>query len=224
MCTSGEYGDSCAEFYDQLYGPCRRQVIDVLTAYANHGNVLELGVGTGRTAVPLARQGVQVAGIESSSRMLAKLQHKPGGELIRTLHGDFATANLGGKFDLIFALCSTIHLLPSYMRQLACFRNVSRYLAPQGSFLVEASIPEPWNPALPSSIDHQRRIHETLPLMTQMGVCEYRLDLFRTTPAQLDKMAETAGLKLNSRWSNWHRAPFIPATSHSHISIYQPAL
>src|SRR5262245_21298099 len=119
-----EYGDGCAEFYDQLYGPPNPNVVRVLSRLARYGSVLELGFATGRTALALTKHCAEVAGIESSRAMLERFASKDGAGELRAVEGDFATVRLAERFDLIFALVNTIFLLESEERVFECLCNV----------------------------------------------------------------------------------------------------
>jgi SAM-dependent methyltransferase len=208
----------------------------LLAELAGSGRALELGIGTGRIALPLAERGVQVHGIELSNAMVARLRAKPGGDDIRVTIGDFATTAVDGTFALAYLVFNTIGNLTTQAAQVACFRNVSAHLEPGGCFVIEVGIPE------------LRRLPpgETMRVFdaseTHWGVDEYdvanqgltshhfglvdgRFELrsipFRSVwPAELDLMAELAGMSLRERWSGWKREPFT-SESRKHVSVWE---
>jgi len=231
--VAARYDESSAEMFDQaVVDP----VVDFLTKLAGNGQALELGIGTGRIALPLARRGVAVHGIELSKAMAARLRAKPGSEDIGITIGDFATTKVEGAFSVAYVVFNTIGNLTTQAAQVACFRNVSEHLEPGGSFVVELWVPDlqrlpPWD---------TMRVFQASP--THWGIDEYdvanqglishhfelvdgRFELvsipFRYAwPAELDLMAELAGLSLRERWSGWHREPFT-SDSRNHVSVWE---
>jgi SAM-dependent methyltransferase len=214
-------------------------VVDFLADLAGSGRALELGIGTGRVALPLARRGVPVHGIELSRAMAARLHAKPGGADVGVTIGDFATTRLDGTFALAYLVFNTISNLTTQAAQVACFRNVAAHLEPGGCFVIEVGIPELRR--LPPGETH-RVFHVS---ETSWGIDEYdvatqgltshhfevvdgRLERvsvpFRYTwPAELDLMAELAGMRLRERWAGWRREPFT-SESRQHVSVWeQPA-
>lgn len=207
-------------------------VVDVLVELARGGAVLELAIGTGRLALPLARRGVPVAGIELSPDMLAQLRGKPGGPDIPVMLGDMATARAEGSFALVYLVRNTILNLTTQEAQIACFANAAAHLEPGGRFVLEAVVPN-------------TRALEVFDLGdTHVGVDEYDIDTQRLVshhfrkregswerrsvpfravfPAELDVMARLAGMRLRERWSGWTREPFT-AASGSHVSVWEKA-
>jgi SAM-dependent methyltransferase len=199
--------------------------------------VLELGIGTGRVAVPLSRRGLRVQGIELSPAMVAQLRNRPGGAGIGVTVGDFATADAGGPFTLAYLVRNTITNLTSQDEQVECFRNVARQLRPGGLFVVENYVPELRR--LPAG----ETVHVFTATPDHLGFEEYDDPVGQTAvshhywtidgqlrrfasrhryvwPSELDLMARLAGLTRRERWSDWHRAPFT-AESRSHISVWQ---
>jgi SAM-dependent methyltransferase len=215
MSTSSpaSYGDACALFYDQLYPSIERGLVETLRELAGNGPALELGIATGRVAIPLRRLGVAVHGIEASPAMIAAFRKRPGSADIPVIEGDFASAAPGGRFQLIYSLVSTFSLLTSLERQRACLHNVAAHLAPTGCFVSEisdalSSFPEP---------DSQEyRID------TPLGMQTYRVSWLGTPLPVIDAMAAGAGLHLAARWSSWARTPWTPAQPR-HISVYRLA-
>jgi len=235
------YGQSIAEVYDDWHSGARPEQVELLRHLAGDGPVLELGIGTGRLALPLARQGLEVHGIDSSPAMVAKLRAKPGGEQVAVTMGDFSDFGLAERFSLVFVVFNTLFGLPDQDAQLACFAAVSRHLLPGGRFLVEAFVPDP------SRFDRGQRLS-----VVQVGVDEVRLECSRhdagaqsvttqhvvlaggkTTlyplqiryawPSELDLMAKLAGLQLESRWDGWGRQPYT-SSSFTTISVWKVPL
>jgi SAM-dependent methyltransferase len=211
-------------------------VVDFLVELAGSGRALELGIGTGRIAVPLARRGVPVHGIELSKAMAARLHAKPDAEDIGVTIGDFATTTVEGKFSVAYLVFNTIGNLTTQSAQVACFRNVAAHLDPGGCFVIEVGIPDLQR--LPPG-DTMRVFHAG---ETHWGIDEYdvanqgltshhfelvdgRFELhsvpFRYTwPAELDLMAQLAGMSLRERWSDWRRVPFT-SDSRNHVSVWE---
>ena len=231
--VAATYDESAADMFDSaVVDP----VVDFLAELAGDGRALELGIGTGRIALPLARRGVSVHGIELSKAMAARLRAKPGGEDIGVTIGDFATTTVEGTFSVAYLVFNTIGNLTTQAAQVACFRNVSSHLEPGGCFVIEVGIPELRR--LPPA-DSMRVFHAG---ETHWGVDEYdvanqgltshhfqlvdgRFELhsvpFRYTwPAELDLMAELAGMRLRERWSGWQREPFT-SDSRKHVSVWE---
>jgi SAM-dependent methyltransferase len=211
-------------------------VVDVLAALAGDGRALELGVGTGRIALPLARRGVPVHGIELSRAMVARMHTKPGGEEVGVTIGDFSTTRVEGSFSLAYLVFNTIFNLTTQDAQVACFANVAAHLEPGGCFVIETGVPElRWLPpgetirAFQLDPDHWGidEYHVAEQRLTSHHV-EYvdgraeRVSIpFRYAwPAELDLMARLAGMRLRDRWSDWDRAPFT-SDSRKHVSVWE---
>jgi len=212
------------------------QVIDFLVEIAGSGRALELGIGTGRIALPLAQRGVPVHGIELSQAMVARLHAKPGGEDIGVTIGDFATTNVEGSFSVAYLVANTIMNLTTQAAQVACFRNVAAHLEPSGCFVIEVIVPalqrlppgetfyvfdwgethwgiEEYDVANQGSISHHFRVVD--------GKIELRSIPFRYVwPAELDLMAQLAGMELRERWATWKREPFT-SDSRKHVSVWE---
>jgi SAM-dependent methyltransferase len=231
--VAARYDESAADMFDPaVVDP----VVDFLAALAGDGRALELGIGTGRIAVPLARRGVPVHGIELSKAMAARLRAKPGAEDIGVTIGDFATATVEGTFSVAYLVFNTIGNLTTQSAQVACFQNVATHLEPGGSFVIETGIPQLQR--LPPG--ETMRVFDASE--THWGVDEYdvatqklvshhfelvdgRFELasipFRYTwPAELDLMAQLAGMSLRERWSGWKREPFT-SESRKHVSVWE---
>ena len=203
---------------------------DFLAELAGDGTALELGIGTGRIALPLSARGVRVHGIDLSVDMVAQLRAKPGGGDIPVAIGDFATTRVGEGFSLAYLVFNTIGNLTAQEAQVACFENAAAQLRPGGCFVVEVGVAvrEPlhvfalsdthigideYDPATQRLVSH----HFTL----VDGRWELRSIPFRSvTPAELDLMARLAGIRLRERWSGWRREPFT-AESRRHVSVWE---
>src|SRR5918996_706360 len=209
--------------------------VDFLAELSDGGPALELGIGTGRIALPLSQRGVRVRGIELSPAMATQLQAQPGASSIVVIIGDFATTKVDGAFTLVYLLRNTITNLTTQDEQVEGFRNAAAHLQPGGCFVIENYIPELRR--LPSG----ETTHVFTATPTHIGVGEYdlaaqievsnhwwlidgELKTFSSPhryvwPSELDLMARLAGLTLRERWSDWHRAPFT-SESRSHISVW----
>jgi SAM-dependent methyltransferase len=241
----GYFGESVAAAYDEIgnrmfdaavVGP----TVDFLARLAAGGRALELGIGTGRIALPLAARGIEVHGIDLSNAMVARLKVKPGGEGIGVTIGDFATARAPGTFRLAYLVFNTIMNLTAQAAQVAAFRNVASHLEPGGCFVIEVGIPDLRR--LPPG--ERYVVFDSGP--THWGVDEYDVanqglishhfekrvdaaqDVFEKSsgpfryvwPSELDLMAELAGMHLRERWAGWQREPFT-SESRSHVSVWQ---
>jgi SAM-dependent methyltransferase len=203
---------------------------DFLAELAGEGKALELGIGTGRIALPLAARGVRVHGIDLSADMVAQLRAKQGGEDIHVAIGDFATTRVGEGFSLAYLVFNTIGNLTTQDAQVACFENAAAQLGPGGCFVVEVGVAvrEPlhvfaltethigideYDPATQRLVSH----HFTL----VDGRWELRSIPFRSvSPAELDLMARLAGMRFRERWSSWRREPFT-VESRRHVSVWE---
>jgi SAM-dependent methyltransferase len=210
--------------------------VDLLAELAAGGAALELGIGTGRVALPLSRRGVRVHGIDISEPMVARLRAKPGGDAIGITIGDFATTSVGERFRLVYVVYNAITNLTTQDAQVECFRNAAAHLEPGGHFVAEVFVPELQR--LPRGDTH--RAFRVTP--THLGFDEYDVVAQRCTshhyfttgerfehfssvhryawPAELDLMARMAGLTRCERWADWARAPFT-ATSTDHVSVWR---
>ena len=186
--------------------------VDFLTELAGTGAALELGIGTGRIAIPLRRRGVRVHGIDLSPDMVAQLRAKPGTGDIGVTIGDLSTTRVGGRFSLAYLVRNTIMNLTTQDGQVACFRNVAAQLEPGGCFVIEVMVPA--LQLLPSG----ETVRPFTVAPTHLGFEEY--DVAYVWPSELDLMARLAGMTLRERWSDWTRAPFTGA-SRSHVSVWE---
>ena len=210
--------------------------VELLAALAGAGAALELGVGTGRVALPLHARGVPVHGIDLSGAMLARLREKPGGDAIALTEGDFATTRVDGTFTLAFIVRNTLWNLTTQDAQVDCFRNVAAHLEPGGCFVVELFVPRlQFLPVgetfLPFVVTPTHLGIDEYDVVTQAlvshhyrpgtGGAEHRAVPGRYAwPAELDLMARLAGMSLRERWADWDRTPFT-SESASHVSVWQ---
>jgi SAM-dependent methyltransferase len=231
--VAARYDESAAEMFDLAVV---EPVIDLLVELAGSGRALELGIGTGRIALPLAQRGVPVHGIELSKAMVARLRAKPDGGEIGVTIGDFATTTVDGTFSVAYLVFNTILNLTTQAAQVACFRNVAAHLEPGGCFVIEVGVPGLQR--LPPG-DTVRAFHVS---ETRWGFDEYdvaiqgltshhfevvdgRVERFSAPfryawPSELDLMAQLAGMRLRERWSGWKREPFT-SDSRKHVSVWE---
>jgi SAM-dependent methyltransferase len=235
------FGERVAATYDEssadMFEPAAVEpVVDFLADLAGDGAALELGIGTGRIALPLAQRGVRVHGIDLSEAMVARLRAKPGAEQIGVTVGDFATARVEGSFSVAYLVFNTIMNLTTQDEQVACFENVAAHLGPGGCFVIEVMVPElqrlpPGETFVPFTVTQTRLGIDEYDVGAQglishhYSVEDGELDVvsmpFRYVwPAELDLMARLAGLKLRERWSDWNRAPFT-SESKKHVSVWE---
>jgi SAM-dependent methyltransferase len=235
------YGDRWASVYDDHHGGLDPgPAVDFLAGLAGDGRVLELAIGTGRVALPLAIRGVSVEGIDASEAMVERLRAKPGGESIPVTIGDMAEVEVSGPFRLVYLVANTLFGLLSQARQAECFRNVAGVLDPDGMFVIECFVPDV------TRFDRGQRV-QTLAVTEDSAVFELSrhdaaqqrvatqivtLDADGTHlrpvairyswPSELDLMAGQAGLCLADRYGGWDRRPF-DSSSGGHVSVYQRA-
>ena len=235
------FGEGVAERYDQssaeMFDPAVVDpVVDFLAGLAGDGAALELGIGTGRIAVPLRRRGVRVHGIDLSPQMVAQLRAKPGAEDIGVTVGDFATTTVDGRFSLAYLVFNTIGNLTTQDSQVACFQNAAAHLERGGCFVIEVGLPQlqrlpPGETVRAFDLTPTHLGFDEYDVATQglishhYSVVDGRLELmsvpFRYVwPAELDLMARLAGMTLQERWSGWHREPFT-SDSDRHVSVWR---
>ncbi len=233
------YGDAAAAAYDLVHAP-DDDAVACLTRLAGPGPVLELGIGTGRLALPLAERGLDVSGIDASEAMVAKLRAKPGGDRLEVTIGDFANVDVDGAFSLVFVAFYTFFALSTVDAQQRCFDNVARHLeAAGGRFVLEAFVPDPSrfvrdqhlevmhvSPA-GARINASRhdpaaqRVDSLIMFISNDGVQTWPVRLRYSYPSELDAMATAAGLELEDRWSGWTGEPFDERDSAKHVSVYR---
>jgi SAM-dependent methyltransferase len=241
MGADGHFGEAVAADYDDLESEMfQPQVIDatvdVLAGLAGDGRALELAVGTGRIALPLAGRGVDVHGIDISRAMVARLRAKPGGDAIGVTIGDITTTRVDGLFSVAYLVFNTIMNLTTQEAQVACFRNVADHLEPGGSFVIEVMMPQlrrlpAGQTVVPYRVSPTRWAFDIYDVATQAtssnyvsvvdGHGEYKSVPFRYVwPSELDLMAQLAGLRLRERWEGWKREPYTHE-SDKHVSIWE---
>lgn len=229
------YGDRWAEVYDDIHPGTNPAAVALLADLARGGRALELGIGTGRIALPLAAAGVTVEGIDISESMVAKLREKPGGPEIPVTVGDFADVDRQGPFDLVFVVFNTIFVLLEQAAQVRCFGNVAKRLKPDGAFVIEAFVPDPARfhrsvSAAEVGFDRVRldashhdpvtqRITSQTIFLSDGSIDMRPIRIRYAWPSELDLMAQLAGLRLQARWSDWNQSPF-DASSTRHVSVY----
>jgi SAM-dependent methyltransferase len=231
--VASRYDENAADRFDPMVlGP----TVDFLAGLAGNGRALELGVGTGRVAIPLAERGVEVHGIDLSNAMTARLRAKPRGQTIGVTIGDFATTRVEGSFSLVYVVFNTIENLTTQEAQVSCFRNAAAHLEPGGCFVVEVAVPglrrlppgetfqvfsgsddywgiDEYDVANQGLISHHLQIVD--------GKLERDSMPFRYAwPAEFDLMAQLAGMTLRERWAGWKREPFT-SESRQHVSVWE---
>ncbi|MDG6108474.1 class I SAM-dependent methyltransferase [Dactylosporangium aurantiacum] len=237
----GYFGERVAARYDEssreMADPAVVEpAVDTLAQLADGGRALELGIGTGRIALPLAARGVPVHGIDLSRAMVARLREKPGGDAIGVTIGDFASTRVDASFSLAYIVFNTIMNLTTQAAQVACFRNVAAHLQPGGRFVVEVMMPDlrrlpPGQDVVPFHVSETRWAYDLYDVATQSMSSNYvevvggrggfRSIPFRYVwPAELDLMAQLAGLHLQHRWAGWQREPFT-SDSAQHVSVWE---
>ena len=235
------FGEEIAARYDEtsddMFEPAVVEAtVDFLADLAGGGAALELGIGTGRVALPLAERGVAVHGIDLSEAMVARMRDKPGGDRIPVAIGDFATTRLHEEFSLAYLVYNTINNLTSQDEQVACFENVAAQLRPGGCFVIEVGVPSlqrlPFGETVrPFHVSESRLGFDEFDVVDQGlvshhlravdGKFEKRSIPFRYVwPAELDLMARLAGMRLRERWGGWKREPFT-RFSTKHVSVWQ---
>jgi SAM-dependent methyltransferase len=237
-----EYGDRIADVYDEWHG--QRDpvgpVVEFLAARAAGGPALELGIGTGRIALPLAARGIQVDGIDASARMVGQLRAKPGGAGLAVVTSDFTDVPApGGPYRLVYVVFNTFFALLTQEDQVRCFAQVAARLRPGGTFVIEAFVPDltlydqgqqrlrvdgfDQGVTRLSATLHDRasqRFRSRHLVLTETGIQTYPVELRYAWPSELDLMARLAGMTPAGRWDGWEQRPFTSA-SRSHVSAWQ---
>jgi SAM-dependent methyltransferase len=234
------YGDRIAGFYDELYAslPNDHPMIETLARLAGEGPALELGIGTGRVALPLASRGVPVHGIDASAAMVDRLRAKPGGAAITVTIGDFADVAVDGRYSLIYVVFNTFFALLSQDDQVRCVANCAAHLEEGGAFVIQAFYPDLTRyvrgqnvSAVDVSRDHvslnitlhdpvQQHVSSQHIHITSGGLKLYPVQLRYAWPGEIDLMARLAGLKLESRSGGWQGEPYT-ASPNMHVSVYR---
>jgi SAM-dependent methyltransferase len=237
------YADEFADVYDVWFGgylgtaPAADRLA-ALAASVDPGPILELGIGTGRVALPLAELGLDVHGIDASPAMVAQLRAKPGGDRIPVVLGDFSEVAPDGEFALVYVVAGTFFELQSQEAQVRCFRNVARHLRPDGLFAMDALLPDASRSAgdqdirmIPTdddrlmvrfrNFDPAEQRYSSHYLVVHGGTARHVRVAFRYAwPSELDLMARLAGLRLRERTGTWRGEPFT-SSSRSHVSVYE---
>jgi SAM-dependent methyltransferase len=235
------FGEPVAARYDEMsadmFAPAVVDpAVDFLAGLAGQGAALELGIGTGRIAMPLAGRGVRVHGIDLSAAMVARLRAKPGAERIAVTIGDFATTGVQGRFSLVYLVFNTIGNLTTQDAQVACFQNAAAHLQPGGCFVIEVGVPQlqrlpPGETVRAFSLTPTHLGFDEYDVATQglishhYHIEEGRLDVGSLPqryvwPSELDLMARLAGMTLRERWGGWKREPFT-GDSARHVSVWE---
>jgi predicted TPR repeat methyltransferase len=237
----GYFDERIAATYDESIGDefevgVIEATADLLAELAGQGPALEFGIGTGRIAMPLARRGVVVQGIELSNAMASRLRAKPGGEDIGVTIGDFSSTRVEGAFSLVYLVYNTIMNPTTQSAQVDCFRNAAAHLEPGGCFVVEVVVPglQRLPPGEIYQVFHHSENYVGIDEydVARQGLISHHIEIvdgkaerdsmaFRYVwPAELDLMAELAGMRLRDRWSGWHREPFT-SESRQHVSVWE---
>lgn len=227
------YDDASASMFDPTVVDA---AVNFLAELAGEGGALELGIGTGRIALPLSRRGARVHGIDLSPAMVARLRAKPGAGDIGLTIGDFATTRVEGAFRLAYLVYNTIANLTTQDDQVECFRNVAAHLEPGGCFVVEVEVPQlqrlpPGETVRAFTLSATRLGFDEYDIAAQ-GLVSHHYRVFDgrsesfsvpfryVWPSELDLMARLAGMTLRERWGGWEREPFT-SESTKHVSVWE---
>ena len=247
--TAATYGDKIAEVYDEMY-PMRANVaptVDALAQFANGGAALELGIGTGRVALPLAERGIEVHGIDASEAIVAKMRAKPGGDAIPVTISDFSQFSLvednwGKRFSLVYVVFNTLFQATSQEAQVQCFRSAAAHLTDDGVFVVEAFVPDPTRFVRNQNISAgkvesdlvsldisshdpvNQLVHTQHLFVSESGIKLYPVQVRYSWPTELDLMAQLAGMRLRERWGDWDGSPFTAAKRKPHLDLRERGL
>lgn len=232
------YGERVAGVYDEWHSEYDPLAIDALAELAQNGKALELGIGTGRMALPLSERNVEVYGIDAAPSMISRLRSKPGADRITVTQGSFVDVSVEGEFALVYVVFNTFFALSSQEEQVRCFGNVAARLTRGGCFVIEAFVPDltrfdhgqaNWATKVTEDVveldvgrhdQATQRVTSQKVVITDGNVRLYPVQIRYAWPSELDLMAQLAGMRLRERWSSWKREPFT-SESGKHISIYQ---
>lgn len=234
------FGDQWARAEQDLSGgPDPAEAVAFLARRASRGGqVLELAIGGGRVAIPLAGRGVAVEGVEASQAVVDRLRLVPGGESIPVTVADMADVPVSGPYALVYLVWNSLFNLTSQSRQVDCFRNVARVLEPGGTFVLECYVPDRTRLAQEEWTEAESVTEDSATVaVTRHDPVEQRIERQHVTfgphgprflpvahrycwPSELDLMARLAGLRLRERYGDWAGAPF-DARSRAHISVYE---
>ncbi len=232
--VAGRYDETSVDMFDPAVVGA---TVDFLADLAGTGAALELGIGTGRIALPLAQRDVRVSGIDLSEAMVAKLREKPGGGEIEVAIGDFATTRVNGTFSLVYLVFNTICNLTTQDEQVACFRNAAAHLEPGGCFVIEVGVPDlrrlPYGERFVLFDVSEDHIGIDEYDVARQGLVSHHWqrtsgDAFQRSsgpfryvwPSELDLMARLAGLPLRERFADWDREPYT-SESRKHVSVWE---
>jgi SAM-dependent methyltransferase len=232
------FDTAAAAIYEDVLRGDEESTVALLAELARGGPALELAIGTGRIALPLARRGIRVDGIDLSTAMVARLRAKPGGDRLSITMGDFAEVSVEGTYRLIYIVFNTLFNLLTQDEQVRCFENVARHLTDDGHFVVEAFVPAYLNRFRDDQyvdaeqVDvHQvtfdvgkhdpiaQRLDESHVVLSANGVQLFPIVTRYAWPSELDLMARIAGLRLVDRFGGWEREALTPL-SRNHVSVY----
>jgi SAM-dependent methyltransferase len=235
---SATYGDRWAGIYDDWVAAhlaVQPGEVDFLAGLARGGRALELGIGTGRVAIPLTERGVEIVGIDASEQMLARLREKT--DRIATVTGEMADVAAEGEFDLVYVVFNTFLAMLTQDEQVRCFANVARRLKPEGAFAIQAFVFDQTRFAHgqrvqatdveEGAIAFDVALHDAVAQTVSVqkivvgdgAVRTLPIHLRYVWPSELDLMARLAGLRLRERYEDFERRPFR-AASTSHVSLY----
>jgi len=232
------FGEDVAETYRDVQRGDEVAAVAFLEQLAGRGPALELAIGAGRIALPLAARGIRADGVDITPAMVAQLRAKPGGDAISVTIGDFADVPAPGTYRLIYVVWNTLFNLLTQDDQVRCFENVAAHLTDDGSFVVEALVPaflyrlrnDQYVDAEAIEIDEVRldvlrhdaatqMLEESHVSLSRAGVHLNPVVQRYAWPSELDLMARIAGLRLKGRWGGWGREPFN-SSSNAHVSVY----
>jgi SAM-dependent methyltransferase len=233
------YGDRIAAVYDERHDSRDpNSAVAFLAARAGAGPVLELGIGTGRVALPLAATGLTVHGVDASARMVELLRAKPGGDAIAVTIADFGRFDLAQKFSLVFVVFNTFFSLLTQEEQTGCFERVAAHLAPGGRFVIECFTPDlsrfdrgQRTSATAVEVDEvwlDTSLHDPVQQVVRtqhVVIRESGNELFPVAiryawPSELDLMGRVAGLEREERYDGWDGRPFTGKTD-AMVTVYR---
>ncbi|MEJ7799478.1 MAG: class I SAM-dependent methyltransferase [Ilumatobacter sp.] len=232
--------DDAATYDDDvavMFGPeALNPAVDFLAGIASGGRALEFAIGSGRVALALADQGVEVVGVELSQPMIDVMRSKLGSDRVPVVSGDMASTRVDGTFRVVYLVFNTITNLQTQEAQVACFENAAAHLEPGGCFVIETFVPAlqriPFGECLvPFDVSDDHIGIDEYDIANQMLVSHHvsvrpngttrSSGRFRYAwPAEYDLMAQIAGMRLRERWADWNRSPFA-STSTSHVSVWE---
>jgi SAM-dependent methyltransferase len=232
------YGPRWKSVYDEIDWPEPSGAVEFLAQHTGDGRALELAIGTGRVALPLAARGVRLDGLDASPEIVEVMRGKPGGADIEVFTGNIADFTLERKYSLIFLLLNSLYALQTQEEQIQCFESVARHLEPGGKFVIEAFMPDPTRfrfngraHVYDVGLDHVRIEADTFDRANQLikenhieireeGIKLYPAFPRYAWPSEMDLMARLAGLTPEGRWGDWGNVPF-DSWSENYIGLYR---